>query len=221
MMKRIRHTRLSERLAGWLIDCSQPFFPPSSKTNWCCFHSEEFIINLYRKIGRNKQQEQRWVDEAWDMVESVLYTRIFHTQVYISWLPTEMVSVKPFCSLFLVEILKLGIFQCLHSVSIWPPLPSVTQTNSFSRALPFSPEDANQGRTVGKRLLVSGAELLVLIIIIPLQASWVAQTVKNLPCGRPGFDGWVGKIPWRGFFTLIIWWNILNFFKKKLLSVYT
>ena len=26
----------------------------------------------------------------------------------------------------------------------------------------------------------------------------MAQTVKNLPkCGRPRFDPWVGKIPWR------------------------
>ena len=35
----------------------------------------------------------------------------------------------------------------------------------------------------------------------PLQCSWashVAQLVKNLPqCGRPGFNPWVGKIPWR------------------------
>ena len=35
----------------------------------------------------------------------------------------------------------------------------------------------------------------------PLQYSWaslVAQLVKNLPaCRRPGFDLWVGKIPWR------------------------
>ena len=35
----------------------------------------------------------------------------------------------------------------------------------------------------------------------PLQCSWaslVAQLVKNcLQCGRPGFDPWVGKIPWR------------------------
>ena len=35
----------------------------------------------------------------------------------------------------------------------------------------------------------------------PLQYSWaslVAQLVKNLPqCGRPRFDLWVGKIPWR------------------------
>ena len=34
-----------------------------------------------------------------------------------------------------------------------------------------------------------------------LQCSWaflVAQVVKNpLPCGRPGFDPWVGKMPWR------------------------
>ena len=27
--------------------------------------------------------------------------------------------------------------------------------------------------------------------------SLVAQTVKRLQCGRPGFDPWVGKIPWR------------------------
>ena len=35
----------------------------------------------------------------------------------------------------------------------------------------------------------------------PLQDSWaslVAQTVRNPPaCGRPGFDPWVGKIPFR------------------------
>ena len=35
----------------------------------------------------------------------------------------------------------------------------------------------------------------------PLQYSWtslVAQLVKNPPqCGRPVFDPWVGKIPWR------------------------
>ena len=35
----------------------------------------------------------------------------------------------------------------------------------------------------------------------PLQYSWaslVAQLVQNPPqCGRPGFDLWVGKIPWR------------------------
>ena len=27
--------------------------------------------------------------------------------------------------------------------------------------------------------------------------SLVAQSVKNLPEGRPGFDPWFGKIPWR------------------------
>ena len=35
----------------------------------------------------------------------------------------------------------------------------------------------------------------------PLQHSWaslVTQMVKNLPASRtPGFDLWVGKIPWR------------------------
>ena len=29
------------------------------------------------------------------------------------------------------------------------------------------------------------------------RASLVAQTVKRLQCWRPGFDPWVGKIPWR------------------------
>ena len=28
-------------------------------------------------------------------------------------------------------------------------------------------------------------------------ASLVAQMVKHLQCRRPGFDPWVGKIPWR------------------------
>ena len=41
---------------------------------------------------------------------------------------------------------------------------------------------------------------------ISTQASLVTQTVSNFPimqdgiclqCGRPGFDPWVGKIPWR------------------------
>ena len=35
----------------------------------------------------------------------------------------------------------------------------------------------------------------------PLQYSWVsliAQMLRiSLQCGRPGFDPWVGKIPWR------------------------
>ena len=34
----------------------------------------------------------------------------------------------------------------------------------------------------------------------PLQYSWaslVAQTVKNLPSMQPGFDLWIGMIPWR------------------------
>ena len=29
------------------------------------------------------------------------------------------------------------------------------------------------------------------------RACLVAQLVKNLQCGRPGFHPWVGKIPWR------------------------
>ena len=36
----------------------------------------------------------------------------------------------------------------------------------------------------------------------------LAQKVKNPPaCGRPRFDPWVGKIPWRGEWlpTLVLW----------------
>ena len=34
--------------------------------------------------------------------------------------------------------------------------------------------------------------------MMPVWASLVAQMVKNLPeCRRPGFNPWVGKIPWR------------------------
>ena len=37
-------------------------------------------------------------------------------------------------------------------------------------------------------------------LFLYLWASLVAQRLKRLPipeCGRPGFDPWVGKIPWR------------------------
>ena len=30
-----------------------------------------------------------------------------------------------------------------------------------------------------------------------IRAFFVAQLVKNLQCRKPGFDPWVGKIPWR------------------------
>ena len=33
--------------------------------------------------------------------------------------------------------------------------------------------------------------------LIFLRASLVDQIVKNPQCKRPGFDPWVGKIPWR------------------------
>ena len=34
--------------------------------------------------------------------------------------------------------------------------------------------------------------------IIPQRASLMVQLVKiRLQCGRPGFDPWIGKIPWR------------------------
>ena len=33
--------------------------------------------------------------------------------------------------------------------------------------------------------------------ICVFRASLVAHMVKNQECGRPGFNPWVGKIPWR------------------------
>ena len=54
----------------------------------------------------------------------------------------------------------------------------------------------------------------------PLQYSWaslgpegaflVGQMVKNpLQCGRPGFDPWVGKVPWRrGWQPTPVFWRI-------------
>jgi len=33
--------------------------------------------------------------------------------------------------------------------------------------------------------------------MLPTIASLVAQMVISLQCGKPGFDFWVGKIPWR------------------------
>ena len=58
------------------------------------------------------------------------------------------------------------------------------------------------GKSHGQRSLVGyspwGCKELDTTKHTPTQASLVAQTVKHLPaCGRPGFDSWVGKIPWR------------------------
>jgi len=36
------------------------------------------------------------------------------------------------------------------------------------------------------------------VLTLEVSASLVVQMVKSpLQCGRPGFDPWVGKIPWR------------------------
>ena len=35
------------------------------------------------------------------------------------------------------------------------------------------------------------------LLLFGLSFSLVAQIVKNMQCSRPGFDPWVGKIPWR------------------------
>ena len=41
--------------------------------------------------------------------------------------------------------------------------------------------------------------ILISLCVFPgVGSSLVAQTVKNpLQCGRPGFDPWIGKVPWR------------------------
>ena len=50
-------------------------------------------------------------------------------------------------------------------------------------------EEQNKGRRVKKKIEDNLREFW---------ASLVAQLVKNpLQCGRPGFNPWVGKIPWR------------------------
>ena len=44
----------------------------------------------------------------------------------------------------------------------------------------------------------TGRQVFFFLPLAPLRASLVAQLVKNLPvCRRPGFNPWVGKIPWR------------------------
>ena len=48
---------------------------------------------------------------------------------------------------------------------------------------------------VGKKNNLRGNYALV--SILRKVASLVAQLVKNLQCRRPGFNPWVGKIPWR------------------------
>ena len=45
--------------------------------------------------------------------------------------------------------------------------------------------------------MFSSDVLFLSFLVLLLGASLVAQMVKNLQCGRPGFDPWVWKIPWR------------------------
>ena len=40
-------------------------------------------------------------------------------------------------------------------------------------------------------------ECVCVCVFIYTWASLIAQLVKNPQCGRPGFDPWVRKIPWR------------------------
>ena len=42
--------------------------------------------------------------------------------------------------------------------------------------------------------VVFSSEYIEFKILVRHWASLVAQVVKNLQCGRPGFDPWVGKI---------------------------
>ena len=48
----------------------------------------------------------------------------------------------------------------------------------------------------------------LLVVSSGVLASLVAQLVKNrLQCGSPGFDPWVGKIPWiRGRLPTLVFW---------------
>ena len=56
------------------------------------------------------------------------------------------------------------------------------------------------GVDIGRTMCVLGQGGTWGISVLPLRfvTSLLAQMVKNLPAmGRPGFDPWVGKIPWR------------------------
>ena len=84
-------------------------------------------------------------------------------------------------------LLKYFIIQCLYTEWWASPDSSVGKESACNAGDPSL--IPGSGRSPGE-----GVSYL-------LQYSWasfVAQLVKNLPAmGRPGFDPWVGKIPWR------------------------
>ena len=61
----------------------------------------------------------------------------------------------------------------------------------------FNPFKRHKWKSSHQRVLRINWEY-ILFTYSMIWASLVAQMVKNpLQCGRPGFDPWVGKIPWR------------------------
>ena len=56
-------------------------------------------------------------------------------------------------------------------------------------------EDQGQTDWLGNFVIVGRQKII--IAWFKIKASLVAQMVICLQCGRPGFDPWVGKIPWR------------------------
>ena len=72
----------------------------------------------------------------------------------------------------------------------------------FVRGFPHSSVGKESACIAGDSSLIPGLRRSAAEGIgYPLQYSWaslVVELVKNLPaCGRPGFNPWVGKIPWR------------------------
>ena len=76
------------------------------------------------------------------------------------------------------------------------PLLSVEKLFKLSE-LSFNPFRRHKWKSSHQSVLRINWEY-ILFTYSMFWASLVAQMVKNpLQCGRPGFDPWVGKIPWR------------------------
>ena len=95
--------------------------------------------------------------------------------------------------------------QCISFFYLYMPFVLCWGTELFMYMLPGFP-DSSAGKestcNIGYPGSIPGSgRSLREGIGYPLQYSWaslVAQTVKNLPAiWRPGFDPWVGRIPWR------------------------
>ena len=78
------------------------------------------------------------------------------------------------------------------------PFSSCPQSFLISGSFPVSQLFTSGGQSVGASASASVTSNKLLTPQLHGRASLVAQMVKNLPaCRSPGFDPWLGKIPWR------------------------